>query len=181
MNTKLTDEYLLAFELWLKSNELSPGTIEKYARDIRAFSLWLDGREAGKETAAGWKEHLIDRRYAPSTINSMLAALNTFFHFIGRDDCRLKFLKVQRKLFRDQRRELSRADFTHLLASAREKGSLRLAMLLETMAGTGIRVSEVKYITVEAARAGRADIALKVKIRTILLPAKLRRKLLKYA
>ena len=111
----------------------------------------------------------------------MLAALNGLFHFLGWDECRAKFLKVQRRLFRDAGRELTRQEYERLLAAARARGQERLALLMEAICATGIRVSEVQYITVEAARAGRAEVALKGKIRTILIPSKLCRKLLKYA
>ena len=111
----------------------------------------------------------------------MLAAINGLFHFLGWDECRVKFLKVQRRLFRDAGRELTRPEYDRLLETARAQGQERLALLMETICATGIRVSEVRYITVEAARRGRAEISLKGKIRTILLPGKLCRKLLKYA
>ena len=115
------------------------------------------------------------------TVNAMLAALNGFFRFLGRTDCRVKFLKIQRRLFREAGRELTRPEYERLHAAAQSRGQERLALLMETICATGIRVSEVKYITVEAARRGRADISLKGKIRTILVPNKLCRKLLKYA
>lgn len=97
----------------------------------------------------------------------MLAALNGLFRFMGWEDCRVKFLKIQRRLFRDPSRELSRAEYEHLLKTARERGQERLALLMEAICATGIRVSEVKYLTVEAARQGRTDISLKGKIRII--------------
>ena len=111
----------------------------------------------------------------------MLAAVNAFFRLAGWEDCRVKFLKVQRRLFRESSRELTRAEYARLLAAAHSQGQERLALLMETICATGIRVSEVKYITVEAAAQGQAEISLKGKIRTILLPGKLCRKLQKYA
>ena len=111
----------------------------------------------------------------------MTAAANQFFAFQGWEDCKIKALKLQRKLFRDDRRELTREEYERLLTAAHSLGRERLALLLETICSTGIRVSEVRYITVEAARAGKAEIALKGKLRTILLPGKLCRKLKKYA
>ena len=119
--------------------------------------------------------------YAPETVNSMIVALNRFLGVIGREDCRIHTLRIQRKLFRRQERELTRVEYERLVQTAERKGQARLALLLEAIAATGIRVSEVKYLTVEAAKAGRAEISLKGKIRVILLPNKLRRKLLKYA
>ena len=172
---------LASYTAHLRREERSPGTIEKYLRDIRAFAGWLDGRPVSRELAAEWRDHLLSKDYAPVTINSMLAALNGLFHFLGWDECRAKFLKVQRRLFRDAGRELTRQEYERLLAAARARGQERLAMLMEDICATGIRVSEVRYITVEAAQRGRTEISLKGKIRTILLPGKLCRKLLKYA
>ena len=111
----------------------------------------------------------------------MLSALNGLFKFLGWNECQVKFLKIQRRLFRDTNRELTRGEYDRLLATAKELGRDRLALLIETIGATGIRVSEVKYITVEAARKGKAEISLKGKIRVILLSSKLCRKLLKYA
>lgn len=177
----LTAERIAAFERYLRGEERAPGTIEKYLRDVRAFAAWLDGRPVTKEAAAGWKEYLVSESYAPVTVNSMLSSVNTLFRFAGRDDCKVKFLKIQKRLFREQSRELTREEYERLLATARALGRERLALLMETICASGIRVSEVQYITVAAAQAGRAQISLKGKIRTILLPGKLCRKLLKYA
>ena len=172
---------IAAFARRLQDEERESGTIEKYLRTIRAFSTWLGGSLASKETAARWKEHLQATGCQPCTVNSMLSGLNKFFVFMGWDDCRVKYLKVQRRLFRSTERELTKAEYLRLLETAQNLGKTRLALLMETICATGIRVSEVKYITVEAVRSGRADIALKGKIRTILIPGKLCRKLQKYA
>ena len=177
----ITREALGKFTLMLRERERSPGTIEKYLRDIRAFAAWLGGAEVTRERAAAWRDSLLERGYAPVTVNSMVAAVNQFFTFLGWEECKVKALKIQRKLFRDDRRELTREEYERLLTAAHSLGRERLALLLETICSTGIRVSEVKYITVEAARAGKAEIALKGKLRTILLPGKLCRKLKKYA
>ena len=181
MDHILTAETIAAYGHYLYVEERSPGTMAKYLRDIEAFARWLGGVPVTKELASGWKEHLRSQGYAPATINSMLAPLNGLFHFLGWDDCRVKFLKIQRRLFRDAGRELTRLEYDRLLAAARARGQNRLALLMETICATGIRVSEVCYITVEAAQRGRAEISLKGKIRTILIPGKLCRKLLKYA
>lgn len=177
----LTKEQTAAYSRYLAAEERSPGTVAKYLRDVSAFARWLGSAPVSKELAAGWKEHLLSQGYAPATINSMLAALNGLFHFLGWDECRVRFLKIQRRLFRDAGRELTRPEYERLLAAARERGRERLALLMEAICATGIRVSEVRYLTVEAAQRGRAEISLKGKIRTILLPGKLCRKLLKYA
>ena len=169
----LTPAGIAAYEVHLHREERAAGTVEKYLRDLRAFARWLGGKPVRQEAIAAWKDSLCGRGYAPVTVNSMLAALHSFFAFQGWDGLRVKFLKLQRRLFRDTNRDLTQ--------TARSLGRDRLALLMETICATGIRVSEVQYITVEAARRGRAEIHLKGKIRTILLPNKLCRKLLKYA
>ena len=180
MDNIITTERIEAYCLSLLADERLAGTISKYHRDLTAFSLWLDGRAVTKETAAGWKSHLSHRGYAPCTVNSMLAAVNGFCRFMAWH-IKVKFLKIQRQLFRDPAREMTREEYTRLLTTARETGQERLALIMETLCATGIRISELRYITVEAAKDGRATIALKGKIRTILLPTKLYRKLIKYA
>ena len=176
----LTDESLNGFGEWLHGEERSSGTIEKYLRDIQEFSHWLNGRKLTKETAALWRECLLSGGYAPVTVNSKLAAVNAYCHCMGLD-IHLKFAKIQRKLFREQSKELPQVEYRRLVETAYGAGNERLALLMETICASGIRVSEVPYITVEAVRSGKAVIALKGKIRTILLPGKLCRKLLKYA
>lgn len=180
MDNIITTDRIDAYCLSLLADERSAGTISKYRHDLTAFAHWLDGRAVTKETAAGWKSHLSHRGYAPRTVNSMLAAVNGFCRFAGLP-IKLKFLSIQRQIFRDSAKELSKAEYDRLLAAARESDQARLALIMETLCATGIRVSELRYITVEAALAGRATITLKGKIRTILLPAKLCRKLVKYA
>ena len=178
---RIGSEQLQIFRAELRQEGRSPGTVEKYLRDVCAFSAWLKGREAGRETAVLWKEARLERGLAPATINSMLAALNKFFAVFGWIECRVKPLRIQRRMFRDASRELTRQEYIRLLDTARTLGRERLELLLETICATGIRVSEVRYITVEAACRGRTEISLKGKIRMILLPSKLCRKLLKYA
>ena len=177
----VTKEEIRQFSDALAEEERSAGTIEKYVRDVRRFAVWLDGEEVSRERTAAWRDGLLERGYAPVTVNSMVAAVNQFFAILGWEECKVKALKIQRKLFRDDRRELTREEYQRLLDAAHGLGRERLALLLETICSTGIRVSEVKYITVEAAHAGRAEISLKGKLRTILLPGKLCRKLKKYA
>lgn len=179
-NTVITTQ-LAAYAAHLREEEHSRGTIEKYLRDVRTFAQWLGARELTKETAVEWKEQLSAKGYAPVTINSMLSALNGFFTFIGRGDCHVKFLKIQRRMFRAESRALTREEYMRLVSAAEAHGDVRIALLLETICATGVRVSEVRYITVEAARQGVAEISLKGKIRTIIIPGKLRKKLLKYA
>lgn len=177
----LTEEKLAEFEKKLKEEEYGAATIEKYLRELRSFKEWINGKMVDKEMAAEFKAYLQKENYAPATVNSKLSALNAFFHFAGWGECRVKFLRIQRQLFRNQSKELTKEEYGKLLKTAKEKGNERLVLLMETICSTGIRVSEVAYITVEAARRGRTEINLKGKIRVIFLPEKLCRKLLKYA
>ncbi|WP_276951297.1 tyrosine-type recombinase/integrase [Acetatifactor muris] len=189
IDSKMMDDY----REYMRREEYTEGTIQKYLRDIRSFAAWKTECENGehtlsagnvvvdKEAAARWKAYLVEEGYAPVTVNAMLSSLNSFFSVQGWEECKVKFLKIQRRTFRDQDRELTRAEYKKLLECAGKLDNPRLAILLETICGTGIRVSEVKYITVEAVRKRRADISLKGKIRTILLPGKLCKKLKDYA
>ena len=177
---KITEETLAAFARQLGEEERSPATPEKYLREVRQFAAFLGGREVTRELAAAWREEL-SARQSPATVNGKLTALDRLLAFLGWEDCRVKHLRVQRQLFRDSARELSREEYARLVETARRLGRGRLSLLMETICATGIRVSEVRYITAEAVREGRTEIALKGKIRTILLPGKLCRKLEKYA
>ena len=177
----ITIEHIQQFQRHLRREERSAGTIENYLRHLRQFAAFLDGGPVTKERTRAWKDHLMERGYAPVSVNAMLASVNKFLDWISWTECRVKPLRIQRKLFRDASRELSRGEYLRLAETARDLGRERLALLMETICATGIRVSELRYITVEAAQRGRADISLKGKIRTILLPGNLRRKLLKYA
>ena len=177
----LTIGHLISFKQQLRSEEREQSTIEKYMREVKLFRTWLAGCPVTAETIAQWKNHLRDDNYKSETINSKLSALNRFFKFMRWPECRIKYLKIQRKLFRGTEKELTKEEYMRLLESAKSLGKARLSLLIETICATGIRVSEVRYITAEAIQAGRADISLKGKIRTILLPGKLCRKLQKYA
>ena len=186
MTTSTMTAALTAFRQYLLQEEREDGTIEKYLRDAGRFLGWIDGTypsdSAGwKEKAIQWKEHLCGEKYSPTTINSMLAAVNKLLAFLGFPEVKIKYLRVQRKLFRQSEKELTKEEYLRLIDAAQSLGRERLALLMEAICCTGIRVSEVQYLTVEAAWAGRAEISLKGKIRTILLPGKLCRKLLKYA
>ena len=178
---RMTAELVAKFLEELRREERSSGTLEKYGRDVRAFAAFLDGRAVTRDLATQWREHLLSGGYAPVTVNSMVAAVNRFFAVHGWEDCRIQSLRLQRRFFRDERRELDRDEYLRLIETARALGRERLALLMEAMCATGVRVSEVKYLTVEVAGRGRAEIRLKGKVRTILLPGKLCRRLLKYA
>ena len=177
----LTMKQIAAYIKFLRTEERSAATIEKYSRDTLAFSAWLEKRPVTKETVTQWKDRLLKDKLSPATVNAKLSAVNGLLRFLGWEECRVRFVKVQKRAFRDAARDLNRSEYQRLLDSARALGRERLELLLETICATGIRVSEVKYITVEAAKNGRTDVSLKGKVRTILLPTKLCRKLLKYA
>jgi len=177
----LTNQQLRSFQQQLAMEERELGTIEKYMREVKKFALWQGRRKVTKETVSEWKEQLRQSGYKPETVNGKLSAVNKFLSCMGWGECCVKYLKIQRRLFRSTGRELTKDEYTRLVETAQGLGKTRLALLIETICATGIRVSEVKYITAEALRAGRADISLKGKIRTVLLPGKLCRKLQKYA
>ena len=178
---RLDRAHLEGYRAHLRREDRAEATVEKYLRDAKAFAGWLGGRPATREAAAEWREHLLAQGRAAVTVNAKLSAVNGLFRFLGWEDCRVKFLRVQRRLFRERSRELTRAEYLRLLEAAQGAGNARLALLMESICATGIRVSEVRCLTVEAARAGQAVVRLKGKIRVILLPGKLCRKLLRFA
>lgn len=178
---QLTQREFDQFEDYLRHDEREESTIEAYLRSLTRFAEWADGRAVTKELAMAWKTALSEAGYRPISVNAMLAAVNKFFTCMGREDCKVKYLKLQRQMFRKSEKDLSKEEYQRLVQAAHEKGDLRMELILETICATGIRVGELKYITVEAVRAGVAEIALKGKIRTILLPHRLCRKLQKYA
>lgn len=157
---------------YLREQERAENTVRKYVRDLNSLSSFLGGRAFAKADLIQWKEHLINT-YAPSTVNSMLAALNCFLRFMGWQALSVKALNVQRSPFCDGSRELSREEYLRLISAARRQGKERLALLLQTICATGIRVSELRFITVQAVAAGRAEVCNKGKRRTVFLPGKL--------
>lgn len=167
---KLTEHQIMDFGKYLLAEERSPATVEKYLRAVGQFRAFLAGGPVTKEAAAAWKASLLEQGRDPATVNGKLAALNAFWRFAGWEECRVKSLRLQRRLFRDNARELTREEYVRLTEAARGLGRDRLALVMETVCATGIRVSELRYITAEAARAGRAEVSLKGKLRVILLP-----------
>lgn len=177
----ITTEQIVSFGQFLREDERSKATVEKYLREVRMFAAFLGSGEVTKAAVAQWKANLLAKNYNPTTINGKLSAIDRFLSFMGWEDCRVKHLRLQRRLFRESSRELTKEEYERLIATAGECGKERLSLLMETICATGIRVSEVHYITVETVEMGKAEISLKGKIRTNLLPGKLCRKLLKYA
>lgn len=177
---QICENDILAYRQYLAQQERSSATIEKYCRSLRLFRTWLpeDGR-VEKGAVIRYKEQLA-QRFAPAGVNATLAALNGFFRFSGWLDCVVKPLHIQRRVFSSADKELSREEYKRLVTAARQKKDTRLALLLQLMASTGIRVSEIRYVTAEAVREKSICIRLKGKVRTILLPEQLCKRLETY-
>lgn len=179
-NIKRLEEY----KQWLSEDEKSRNTIEKYARDILLFLDYLkenygDGEVVTKQYTIKFKEKL-EGSYAISSANSMLVAVNGFLKYIGVEDLSVKLFKFQKQIFSEESRELSKRDYMKLMDAAKEHHKNRLCLLMETICSTGIRISELEYITVEAMKIGRAEISCKEKKRIIFLPQKLCKKIAAY-
>ncbi len=175
----VTDENIKKFEEYLYAEERSCNTIEKYIRDIRFFRGRLQGGNVDKSALVKYKKELCER-YAAKSVNSMLSSVNAFFVFMGWYDLKVKTLKIQRRIFSDKSKELSKPEYERLLAAAKNRKNKRLYYLMQTVASTGLRVSEIQYVTCEAVRQGQAVINCKGKIRQIFLPKKLCKMLLSY-
>ena len=175
-NVKLvTEEILDRFKQYLREEERSRATVEKYLRDVRKFGEYVQStgeRGFDKELVLEYKQYL-NERYKTTSVNSMLAAINSFFDYIGCLDCKVKLFKIQRVQFSDKKKELTEKDYARLVHTAERQGDIRMSMLLQTIGSTGIRISELRFITVEALETGRADIYNKGKSRIALLPAEL--------
>ncbi len=163
----------------LREEEKSNATMEKYLRDVRAFSAYAGNRSITKELVVDYKHQLLERGYAVRSVNSMLASLNSLLQFLGWMDCKAKNIRQQQRTYCPEEKELTKAEYLRLLKAAQPNPQLRL--LMETICGTGIRVSELRHFTVEAVLSGEITIHCKSKTRTILVPGNLRSKLLKYA
>lgn len=177
----LTEEKIEAFQLYLISEEKSKNTVEKYMRDVRTFAGRIGEKNITKSEVLAYKTSLIAENYAPRSINSMLASLNSLFSFLGWLDCKVKSLRIQRQIYCAEKKELTRAEYERLVRAAQKRGNERLALLLQTICSTGIRVSELSFITVASAKCGEVEITLKGKSRRILLPKALQQKLLSYS
>ncbi len=169
---KITNEIITKFREYLKCEEKSDNTIEKYMRDIRFFREWLGGRSVDKSAVLEYKKELCEK-YMPASVNSILSSLNALFMFMNWYDLKVKTLKIQRRIFADKDKELTKAEYERLLTAAKNKKNERLYYLMQTIGSTGLRISELKYVTVEAVKIGQAIINCKGKIRQVFLPKQL--------
>ena len=181
MERILTQRNIEQFYTWLKTEEKSRNTIEKYIRDVTAFMVYLADTAVTKETVIAYKNKLISENYAVRSINSMLASVNSLLAFLGWTECKVKSIKLQRQIYCPEEKELTKAEYTRLVNTAKQKGNERLNLILQTICGTGIRVSELQFITVEAVKNSEATVTLKGKTRTVFIVKELKQKLLRYA
>lgn len=176
----ITSELIAKFRKKLIEEEKSYATIEKYIHDIIAFDVWLGERRLDKEAVLEYKEYLA-QNYAPSSVNSVISSLNSFFAYNDLYGLKVKTLKIQKQIFSGEDKELSKAEYGRLLSAAKAKGNEKLYLLMQTICSTGIRVSELRYITVESLKVRKAQINMKGKMRIVILPNDLCKMLIRYA
>lgn len=176
---KLSTGHIKEFANYLCREEKSSATQEKYLRDVHAFCLYADGNEITKELVVEWKKELIESGYAVRSINSMLASLNSLLDFVGLADCKVKNIRTQRQTYCTEDKQLTKAEYLRLLEASKKNEQLNL--VIQTICSTGIRVSELRYFTLEAVRYGEVTVDCKNKTRTILVPGKLKNILINYA
>ena len=175
----MTPTLIERYAAHLRERERSAATVQKYIRDLNALRLWLDGATLTKEALLEWRGRLAEN-HAPASVNAALAAVNGFLDFMGWEELTVRPLKIQKSLFLDEGRELTRGEYVRLVRAAERGENQRLALVLQTLCATGIRVSELKCVTAEAVAAGRTEVANKGKRRVVFLPEKLRRLLKNY-
>ncbi len=176
---KITSEIIWNFKNYLIEEEKSENTIEKYIRDINFFVAWLCGQEVTKILTLEYKKELC-KKYAPASVNAAISSLNTFFAFMEWHDIRIKALKIQRQIFSSKEKELTKAEYERLLTAAKMKKNQRLYYLMQTICSTGIRISELRYITTSAVKSRQASINCKGKLRVVILPKELCKMLMEY-
>ncbi len=176
LNRKNIETYLQ----YLREQEKSAGTLEKYKRELYELLSFLSGKNESKEELISWKAQL-EQKYRPAGVNGRLVAANGFFSFFGRYDLRMKLLRIQKEIFAKEEKELTKGEYIRLVQAAERKGNMRLSLVIQTICAVGIRVSELQYITVESLKKGRAEVNCKGKRRVIFLPMDLLRKLKNYA
>ena len=176
---KLSTDKIEEYADYLYQEEKSAATLEKYLRDAKTFGIYANGNEITKELVLGWKKQLIESGYAVQSINSMLASVNSLLVFLGLSNCKVKNIRTQRQTYCAEDQELTKAEYLRLLAASKQNEQLNL--VIQTICGTGIRVSELRYFTVEAVRHGEVTVDCKNKTRTIIVPGKLKNILINYA
>lgn len=178
---KITKNLIGKFKQYLIEEEKSAATLEKYIRDVTVFFEWLSDSELNKFKVLQYKEYLTDASYAPASINSVLSSLNSFFEYNQWHNLKVKMLKIQKQIFAERSKELTKVEYNRLLVAAKQKKNKRLYYLMQTICSSGIRVSELSAITIEAVKNCRANINCKGKIRVVILPKELCKMLIKYA
>ena len=176
----ITARMIAEFKEHLILEERSEITVEKYIRDVKAFSVYTQNTAVTKETVIAYKKHL-QENYAVRSVNSMLASINSLFAFLGWHELRVKSLKLQQQVFCPEEKELTKAEYARLCRTAERKHNERLNLILQTICGTGIRVSELQFITVEAIKHGETVVNCKAKTRSVFIVKELKQKLLRYA
>ncbi len=176
---KISTDQIQEFANYLSREEKSDATQEKYLRDVQAFCVYTGGQEITKELVVAWKKQLIESGYAIRSVNSMLASVNSLLDFLELSACKVKNIRTQRQTYCAEDKELTKAEYLRLLAASKKNEQLNL--VIQTICGTGIRVSELRYFTVEAIKCGEVTVDCKNKTRTILVPGKLKNVLLNYA
>ncbi len=177
---KITQAKIKKYRTYLFEEEKSKNTIEKYMRDVIAFTMWLADRVLCKATILEYKDYLLGEGYAPRSINSVLSSLNSFFEFCDLHSLKIKMLKIQQQIFANESKELTKDEYDRLLNAALSKGNEQLYLLMQTICATGIRVSELQFICVESLRSGKATINLKGKMRIVIIPDDLCKRLLQF-
>lgn len=176
----ITEKMIAEFKEHLILEERSVATIQKYIRDVKTFTVYAQNSTITKGIVVAYKKYL-QENYAVRSVNSMLASINSFFSFFGWNDLKVKSLKLQQQIFCPEEKELTKAEYTRLCRTAERKHNVRLNLILQTICGTGIRVSELQYVTVEAVKHGEAIVSCKAKTRSVFIVKELRQKLLRYA
>ena len=176
----ITAKTIAEFREHLILEERSEITVEKYIRDVKAFAKYAQNNAVTKETVIAYKKHS-QENYAVRSVNSMLASINSLFMFLGWHDLKVKSLKLQQQVFCPEEKELTKAEYARLCRTAERKHNERLNLILQTICSTGIRVSELQYITVEAVKCGEAVVSCKAKTRSVFIVKGLKQKLLRYA
>ena len=177
---KITKKAIKDFKEYLISEEKSKATLEKYIRDLSYFVKWLGNAQLCKAKILEYKEYIITK-YAPASVNSIISSLNCFFDYTEEFALKVKAIKIQRRIFVQKEKELSKVEYGRLLTAAKSKGNQKLFLIMQTICSTGIRVSELQYISVEALQSGQAVINMKGKMRVIIIPRELCKILKKYA